>query len=217
MSGTANVPPIEYSVYDPRDADEMVRLLGDEFSRRDPPNVAVGLTAVEFEELVRAFCPRAAAERLTIVARRSDTGELVGVLLAEDGASPAPDGMDRLSEKFRPIFDLLGHLNAEYWGERTVPHGEALHLFLLGVAESASGRGVARQLVTRCLARGARRGYRLAVTEATNRVSQHVFRTLGFAERVRGSWSGHRFAGRFPFASIAEHGGPILMDKSLVS
>ena len=57
----------------------------------------------------------------------------------------------------------------------------------------------------------------MAVTEATNKVSQHIFRKLGFVERVRRSYQTHRFDGRAVFASIAEHGGPILMDRSLTS
>jgi ribosomal protein S18 acetylase RimI-like enzyme len=209
--------PIEYGIYADRDADETTRLLGEVFSRRDPPAVAVGLTACEFEAFVRLFCPRAADEGLTIVARHAGTGERVGALLAEDAASALPDGMDRLSPKFQPIFDILGALDTEYRGNQVVHPGERLHLFLLGVAESVAGRGVAQRLVSRCLEQGVRKGYRLAVTEATNKVSQHIFRKLGFAERVRRSYTSHPFAGHAAFSSIADHGGPALMDKSLAS
>jgi ribosomal protein S18 acetylase RimI-like enzyme len=125
--------------------------------------------------------------------------------------------MDQLSPKFEPIFDILGQLDAEYRAGRPPSPGESLHLFLLGVAESVAGRGVAQHLVTTCLEYGARKGYQLAVTEATNKVSQHIFRKLGFADRVRRSYFNHRFAGRAVFESIAEHGGPILMDRSLAS
>lgn len=206
---------ILYGVYTAEDADEMARLLGEVFSRRDPPSVATGLTTSEFEAFVRLLCPDAAVDGLTIVARNSVTGKMVGALLTEDSATTLPEGMDQLSPKFDPIFDILGQLETEYRADRQPRPGESLHLFLLGVAESSGGRGVAQQLVTRCLENGARKGYQLAVTEATNRVSQHIFRKLGFAERVRRSYADHRFAGRAEFASIAEHGGPILMDKSL--
>jgi GNAT superfamily N-acetyltransferase len=195
----------------------MARLLGDVFSRGDPPAVASGLTPGEFEAFVRLFCPKAALEGLTIVARHAGTRELVGALLTEDSASGLPDGMDGLSPKFEPIFDILGQLDAEYSAGRTPRPGESLHLFLLGVSETVAGRGVAKQLVSTCLENGRRKGYQTAVTEATNLVSQHVFRKLGFADRVRRSYSGHRFAGQATFASIADQGGPILMDKSLTS
>jgi len=206
---------IHYGVYAASDADAMARLLGDVFSRRDPPAIAAGLAATEFETFVRLFCPKAAAEGLTIVARLRDTGELVGALLTEDCASELPEGMDRLSSKFDPIFDILGQLDTEYRGDQPAHPGESLHLFLLGVSNRVAGRGVAHQLVSSCLEHGARRGYRIAVTEATNKVSQHIFRKQGFVTRVQRSYQAYRFGGRDVFASIAEHGGPMLMDRSL--
>jgi len=208
-------PLFEYGVYTSRDAAEMTRLLGDVFSRRDPPAVAVGMTPPEFESLVRLFCPGAAVDGLTIVARHAGTGELVGALLTEDSANAPPDGMDRLSPKFEPIFDILGQLDTEYRADTPSRPGESLHLFLLGVSESVAGRGVGQHLVSTCLEHGARKGYRRAVTEATNRTSQHIFRKQGFVERVRRSYGDHRFDGQAVFASIAEHGGPILMEKRL--
>lgn len=207
--------PIEYAVYTAQDADEMARLLGEVFSKRDPPAMAAGLNPSEFEAFVQLFCPKAAVEGVTIVARRADTRELVGALLAEDGASALPGGMDRVSPKFEPIFDILGQLGQEYRGKHAPQSGEWLHLFLLGVADSVAGRGVAAQLVSACLEHAARKGYQRAFTEATNKVSQHIFRKLGFTERVRRSYGGHRLSGRAAFASIAEQGGPILMDKLL--
>ncbi len=215
MAPTREHTVINYGVYAPSDEDEMAQLLGEVFSQRDPPAVATGLTPSEFEAFVRLFCPKAEAEALTIVARSADTGEMMGALLAEDSASALPEGMDRLSAKFNPIFDILGQLEAEYRGGQTVCLGEWLHLFLLGVAGQFAGHGVAQQLVARCLDNGARRGYRVAVTEATNKVSQHIFRKQGFVERVRRSYMDHRFQGQAVFASIVDQEGPILMDKQL--
>ena len=215
MTASSEIISIEYGIYAPSDGEPMAKLLGDVFSRHDPPAVAAGLTASEFEEFVRVFCPKAEVEGLTIVARLAGTGELVGALLTEDSASALPDGMDRLSSKFDPIFDILGQLDSEYRQDRVMRPGYSLHLFLLGVADRVSGNGVAQRLVEACLQHGARRGYRLAVTEATNRVSQRIFRKQGFLERVQRSYQTHRFGGRAVFAPIAEHGGPILMDRAI--
>jgi ribosomal protein S18 acetylase RimI-like enzyme len=140
---------------------------------------------------------------------------MLGALLAEDSAAVPPDGLESLSAKFNPIFDILGQLDAEYRGDRASQPGESVHLFLLGVAEGFTGRGVAQQLVSECLVNGRRKGYRLAVTEATNPTSQHVFRKAGFVERVRRSYKDHLFGGRAFFSSIADQGGPMLMDRRL--
>lgn len=190
-------------------------LLGEAFSLYDPPAVAVGITAAEFEAFVRLFGAKAVADRLTIVARSADTREMIGALLTEDSASPPPSGMDQLSRKFDPINDILDQLDTDYWRGQAARQGDCLHLFLLGVARSFGGRGVAQQLVATCLENGLQRGYRLAVTEATNSVSQHIFRRLGFADRVRRSYRDHRFEGRAVFSSIEGHAGPILMDKAI--
>jgi ribosomal protein S18 acetylase RimI-like enzyme len=206
---------IDYRVYTAGDAEEMARLLGQVFADRDPSAVAVGLTPGEFESFVALFCPKAAAEGLTFVARSAETGEMVGALLAEDSATVLPEGMTQVSEKFEPVFDILSQLDAEYRAGRTAPPGEQLHLFLLGVALRYAGRGIAQGLIAKSLERGASRGYRLAVTEATNPTSQHVFRKLGFVERVRRSYQEHRFNGHAHFASITGHGGPMLMDRPL--
>jgi ribosomal protein S18 acetylase RimI-like enzyme len=206
---------IRYALCDSADVDEMVRLLGAVFSQFDPPAVAVGLTESEFESFVRLYGARAAADGLTVVARAAETGEMVGALLTEDSASPPPEGLDRVSPKLDPIYDILGQLDADYRRGRALTPGEFLHLFLLGVAPGAGGRGVAQRLVAACLENGRARGYRVAVTEATGSASQHVFRKHGFQERVRRSYRDHRFEGRAPFSGIEGHFGPILMDRGL--
>ena len=132
MQDSEEYQTIEYGIYSAADEEEMVRLLGEAFSRRDPPAVAAELTPPEFEVLVRLFCPKAAVEGLTIVARKTGTRELVGALLTEDSASALPDGLDEISPKFEPIFDILGQLDEEYRGDLAVPPGELLHLFPLG-------------------------------------------------------------------------------------
>jgi ribosomal protein S18 acetylase RimI-like enzyme len=215
MTEVAN--SVTYSLFTAPDTNEMSRLLGDIFAQGDPPAVAVGLTGSEFADFVRLFCPKADAEGLTIVARLVTTGEMVGALLAEDSASAPPDGLGQLSPKFKPVFDILGQLDTEYRASRAVQPGESIHLFLLGVVHGFAGRGVAQRLVAECVANGIRKGYRLAITEATNKTSQHVFRKQGFTERVHRSYTDHRFEGRAFFRSIAEQGGPILMDRRLVS
>jgi len=82
---------INYNVYRVSDADEMVRLLGEVFAHRDPPAVAVGLTATEFQSFVTLLCETAPAEGLSIVARAAETGEIVGAF-ANTGLvdSPSP-------------------------------------------------------------------------------------------------------------------------------
>jgi len=206
---------VRLSVCRPPDVDELIELLSEVFTERDPPAVAVGLTRDEFSALVELYRDRAGVEGLTIVARCQETGEMVGALLGEDSAAPFPYGVERLSPKFDPIFDILGQLDAEYRAKHTIIPGEALHIFLLGVKRSFAGRKVAQELVRQCVENARGRGYRLAITEATNNISRHIFRKAGFEDRVARSYRDHRFAGQSVFASITEHPGPVLLDRGL--
>ena len=215
-----NAPPqlisgIEYSVCRPEDTADMARLLAESFTTSDPPAVAVGLTPDEFEAFVELWSPAAGVDGLTIVARDVATGQLAGALLTDDVASPPPKGLDAVSAKFDPIFDLLDQLDAEYRSKRAIETGETLHLFLLGVAETFTRRMIGQHLVAACLANGASRGYSSAVTEATNLVSQHIFGRLGFTKRAERSSRDYRLDGVPVFASISEHGGPMTMDRTI--
>jgi ribosomal protein S18 acetylase RimI-like enzyme len=206
---------IEYSVCRPEDTLDMARLLAESFTQHDPPAVAVGLTPNEFEAFVELWSPPAGVEGLTIVARDVSTGQLAGALLTDDAASPPPQGLDSVSNKFDPILDLLGQIDAEYRDERTIERGQTLHLFLLGVAEQFTRRMIGQHLVAACLANGVIKGYTSAVTEATNPVSQHIFGRLGFKKRAERSYGEYRLNGAPVFASISEHGGPMTMDRTI--
>jgi GNAT superfamily N-acetyltransferase len=193
----------------PSDVDEMARLLAVAFTRFDPPAIAVGLEVDDFEAFVRLLAAPALPEGLSVVAREASTGAMVGALLNDDGAAPLAAGLDRLSVRFDPIFDLLGQLHE---GDPvSTTRGELLHCSLLGVAPDHFGRGIARQLVGTSIANAVRLGFRTALTEATNPASQHVFAGHGFTVRASLRYADYRRDGRAVFAAIADQGGPMLM------
>jgi hypothetical protein len=212
---------IRYGLADASDVDEMAAFLGMVFAANDPLALALGVTPGEFEDLARCFSSGAGAEGLTIVARRAYTGELVGALVAADGSADLPNGIERLSPKFAPVFDLLSGLDEEYHqamshqGVPPAPPGTWLHLLLLGVPESFGGREVGAQLLACCLENSTRKGYRVATAEATHSASQHILRKQGFVDRVQRSYQDFRFQGQAVFASIEGHSGPILMERIL--
>ena len=57
----------------------------------------------------------------------------------------------------------------------------------------------------------------MALTEATGKVSQHIFRKNGFADRFSVAYSNFRYENRLVFASICGHEEAILMDRSLTA
>ncbi len=206
---------VEYGLLEAGEVDGMARLLGDTFSRDDPPSVALELSSADIRSLVSAFGDRALSEQLTVVARDASTGQLVGALLSDDFGTPLPPGLGLAAPRLVPIGALLRSLDEQYRARHAVEPGTHLHLFMLGVSHGSSGRGIARKLIETCVAHGKRRGYSTAVTEATGRISQHLFRKLGFEELFGASYQGFLFDGQPVFSSIAEPEGTLLMVRRI--
>jgi ribosomal protein S18 acetylase RimI-like enzyme len=205
---------ISYNICEKSDLEEMAKLLADTFSRFDPPAIAAGITSYDFEKFVNLLFPGIIKDQLTIIARSTETGEIAGALLSEDAATPLPEELENLN-KFAPIFGILGELDAEYWKDKDRIPGIYVHLFLLGVSPAYTGKGIAQKLVKECLQHSIKSDYKFAVTEATNNISQHIFRQQGFIEQVKRSYKDFAYQGKKVFESIDGHYGPILMDKNL--
>lgn len=208
-------PLVNYAVARPSDADDIVCLLAEVFSRSDPPAVAMGLSCGEMKQFLQLVVPRVIPDGLTVLARSEDGGNLAGVFLTDDFASPPVLEPGQINSKLRPIFSMLEILDEQFRGGRTIPPGEYLHLFMLGVDGQFAGRGIAQGLVQACIDNGRREGYRVALTEATGKISQYIFRKNGFADRFSVVYRDFVYENKTVFASIREHEKAILMDKSL--
>lgn len=200
----------------PPDADRIVRLIAGAFSSSEPLARAMGLSVAEMEAFLQPLMTAAISEGLTVVARRTGSDELAGALLNDDLGSPLPVDLSRLNPKYLPIIALLGSLEEHYNVGRTIVPGECLHLFMLAADERFKGYGIGRGLVKASLSNGSRRGYRAAMTEATAGASQHIFRTLGFAELFRISYASFLYEEETVFGSIRDSSSAILMEKVLL-
>ena len=206
---------IRYGLLEEVDLAEMARTIGDVFSQSDPLAVAAHITTEEIQAFVSMFGPKAVAEGLTVIAR-DRSGKLVGAMFSEDFGTPTPH-LEHLPESFAPVGALLDSLDAAYRLTQSIVVGSHAHLVMLAVFSSLSGRGIAQNLVKLCLENAAKRGYRLAVTEATGPISQHIFRKLGFRERLIASYKDFRFDDQPVFESIEIARGTILMDFTFLS
>jgi ribosomal protein S18 acetylase RimI-like enzyme len=206
---------VRYSICRPAEIPELARLIARSFSRHDPPAVVLGLTEADFEPYLATVTPTTGVAGLTVVARETASHEMAGALLAEDAYTPAQVDLAAVSPRFAPIYDLFGELEVAIGDTAPIEPGATLHVFMLGVDERFTRRGIAQHLVEACLANGAALGYRTAVTEATNRVSQHIFAKLGFVMRAEASYGEFRRDGVATFAAIEEHGGVMSMIRSI--
>ncbi len=129
---TGEIQRIQYGICELSDLDEMGTLLAEIFARFDPPPVAMHITPAEFEKFIRCFLPRVETDGLTIVARDAESKQMVGALLTEDAAARLPSGLDLLSGKFDPIFNLLEQLSVDYWGGQEPSPGGPVEIIAPG-------------------------------------------------------------------------------------
>lgn len=210
-----DVMDIDYEIAKPSASDAIVHLLAMIFSESEPPAMAMGLSFADMDNFLRLVVPGIVAQGLTSISRDKDTGALVGVCLTDDFAIPPGLDIGAISPQFLPIFSMLEQLDKEFRNGTTISAGECLHLFMLAVNPKFVGRGIAQRVVQEGIDNGSRKGYREAITEATGKVSQHVFRKSGFADQHSVSYRDFVHEGKTVFKSIAEHGGAILMHKVL--
>ena len=205
---------VVYSVFESADLTDLAEVLGESFSSGEPMARAVGLTDADVRKIAVAFGPKALSERLTVVARL-ENGSMVGALLAQDLVTAPPEGLESVTKRFLPIGALLDGLDEQYRQGKQIEPGKYLHMFMLGVRPALEGQGIGRQLVSAALANGRDLGFQTAVTEATGNGSQHIFRTLGFVERVRERYANFLYEGVPVFRSIATPAGTVLMDREV--
>jgi ribosomal protein S18 acetylase RimI-like enzyme len=208
--------PLEYSVATKSDSDDVIRLIARVFSESEPPAVAMGLSFDDMKQFLQLVVPSVIPDGITVIARANDTGKLAGVMLCDDFASPPALDLNQISPKFLPILSMLEELDSQFRRAKTILPGQFLHLFMLAVDGGFAGQGVGQGMVQACVENGARKGYRSGVTEATGRVSQHIFRKNGFADRFSLSYCDFRYDDKLAFTSIQEHEKAILMERSLV-
>ena len=204
-----------YSIATSADSDGIARLLAKVFSDSEPPAVAMGLSFADMQVLLKLITPGIILDSLTVIAREGESGELAGVLLTDEFALPPQFDTAQVSPRFMPIFSMLEELDEQFRRERTISPGLCMHLFMLGVDARFAGVGIAKSMVVACLENGIQKSYRVAVTEATGKVSQHVFRKHGFVERFKVLYRDFRWEGKLVLKGITEHDGAMLMEKSL--
>lgn len=208
--------PLDYAIAKPADCEDIVRLLAQVFSHSDPPAVAMALSFEEMKQFLQLVVPNVIADELTAVARSKDTGKVAGVMLSDDFASPLDLDLGQISAKLLPILSMLDILDEQFRREKTISAGQYLHLFMLGVDREFAGRGVGQGVVKACVKNAVHKGYRVALTEATGRVSQHIFRKNGFVDRFAVSYQDFTYQNKTVFASIQEHETAVLMERALV-
>ena len=190
-------------------------VVGQSFSGFDPMAVAQELSVQDFYEYITLLGEWLAQAGLSVIAKNKESGQVIGALITADFASEPPLEVEKISDKFAPVFYLLESLDNSYKQDKQIELHEYLHLYMLAVAPEHRGKGIAQTLVSTTLEHGIKQGYKVAVTEAANQISQHVFRKTGFTSRCEISYGQFTYNGDSIFEAISDEGGTLLMDKCL--
>ncbi|UWR02663.1 GNAT family N-acetyltransferase [Ruegeria conchae] len=197
------------------DNGEMSKLLGDVFSRRDPPAVATNFSPVKLEKIAMLFGSKSAKEGLSSVAFNQATGEIVGAVLAHDFGQPPPDGIDALDLDSEPVIALIDELESVFSNAYDIQAEKFLHIFMIAVRDDFSRRGIAQSLLVSCLKQAENSGYRIAFAEATNSFSQSLFSKAGFVGIHSIGYEDFEINGQRPFLDIKDEGACALMELDL--
>jgi GNAT superfamily N-acetyltransferase len=193
----------------------MALTIGEAFVTSEPMTVTTGISKGEFVNLIKFLGSWAQPQELTVIARDKQSNEVVGAMIARDFALEFTVDGAVFSDKFEPIFELIYKLQSLYKQDKEVREGEYLYCNILAVSPRYVGQDIAQNLVQFCLENAIQRGFKTAFAEATNSISQRVFRKCEFVERYEIRYQEYTFQGASVFASVQGHTGTILMEKAL--
>lgn len=142
---------------------------------------ALGITLEEFKYFAKIFLKKAVKDQLSLIAKDERSGKVVGALICEDFVTELPDGIETVSPKFLPIFEVLGSLDEAYKEKYLVKPGQLYHIFMVGVNKEYAGLSTRLTKIAEHLAR--KKGYIAAIGEATGPISYQIYtKRLGFRE-----------------------------------
>ncbi|CAE7383973.1 unnamed protein product [Symbiodinium natans] len=139
-------------------------------------------TLGDWTRFTEMFLPHMAAEGHTVVAFDKATGKVLGALLNEDFVHPDPPAMEKFLDTsdgdWRPLMAMVEELEIQLMESHKIPpkaeerpSGTFFHLWMLGVASSARGRGVGSKLLRHSLLWAKQRGFKMAFAETTGAIS----------------------------------------------
>jgi len=210
-SGIAIVPASD------QHRDELLELLAESFSIREPMAAALQAQPADLLPFARALLTRCASEPFSYVAIERHGGRVMGFCLGHDFAGPglAFDAR-RDSPKLTPLFDLLARLHRTYEEAVQPRKGRVLEIAATGAAADADGYTVARALERRAMADARARGFEGVVSLCTNSVTRYLALADQGGHLIQEvPYDTFEHEGRRVFGNAARHRGVALIEGHL--
>ncbi len=197
------------------DIENTANCISQVFSNFEPIAKALNISFNEFYRLAIPVCYKAAYEKISIIAKDWQTGEVVGFIISEDIMTTPHAPPQGIYHKFESIFYFLSELQQNYQRYHLVKPGEVLHIFMLGVQEKYTKRHIATNLVKENLNLAKYHNFKVAIAEATSMGSQQIFQNLGFTEEFAIEYKSYKFKGQQIFSSIENPPKCLLMSSPI--
>ena len=207
-------PALSYTILQNKDLEATVSVITEAFRGGEPLNRANDIPEKIWAESCRQVCQKVVKDQLSVVARDSRENRVVGAAICGDWTTPKPDTR-ALHPRFAVTSALLGELGKQYRPMIPPSPKHYLYIIFLAVAHNHNGHGIGTGLVAKALGNARAGGFKIALCEATNRRSQHVFRNkCGFTDRFSISYASWEYEGEKVFESIQGQSA-ILMDREI--
>jgi len=207
---------IRHEIMQPGDLEQTIACIIDAFPRAEPMTKALRITPDEFYLFAEMYCKKAIKDRLSVIAKDTVSGNVIGFLISGNLASEPPEGIETIHEKFHPIMALLDTLDEEYKKSVTVNEENVLRLFMGGVSKQYEGKNIVTTLIEENLTLAKLKNFSRAIGEATGSVSQHILLDkLGFQNKYVIEYKAFTYNGEHVFRHIEDASRCILVEKQL--
>jgi len=197
-----------------KDAAAAIKLAQDHFALDEPTFQAHGVPANEtgplFEGMVRSVLPQG----LSVIAKDTKTGEVVGHRFAADwattpGPPPFPPG------KCDSITAMWKKAHALWLAKRgEIKPGQWVHFLGVGVHPDWRSKGLATVMYEHCIQNARSKGFRGFIAENASQFSYLAVKKLGFTEQVAISYADFEYNGTHPLSNVKPpHVAFRIMDK----
>ena len=214
---SSSAVPLDYRQMLIDDFDPVLDLLADTFAAHAPMELLLGITADQFRTMAEFEMAPLIKEGLSVVAHDPDDGTLVGVIIAQDAATPEPEGPSPTTSKYRPIGQLINPLHHACLERFSRYNGKLHYMFVVVIRTGYQGRGLLKTLTNETLKVAAKRGFEQTFAIATTQGAHHSLARLGCEMTAQTQYQDFVYQGLRPFLSIADHGGATVMVRACVT
>jgi len=206
---------MEISVLTLQDAEESLDLVSEEFAIHSPLHRALAVSGKEYREHLSPGWQKHVDERLSLVARDSQSGELTGVLVATRYPTDF-SGALTASTRLAPIAELLRRLEQAHIDSEHYRPANRLLIDLAVVRDSAKRQGIYTALRSECHRVAQSAGFDRVVGELSSSETQrHCINQLGHRVLAEILYADFDFQNQRPFATIEQPRSILLVEGSL--